>query len=210
MTITSSSSDKEANQITIDEDRLIAEHVRDNGAKQWIDLTKLIPGKSSKQCRERWYNHLDPERKTGDWCESEIRAILDGHRRYGSRWVEISKSVPGRNDNTIKNLWNSCMRAVIEKYLGETKQGTAASPSAIQLTHLTDKQISELTAEVMTKRMERQSRATPQAQSVLRRIAHVDTRDIASPKLSQPRKRKVLNADDVDPYVHTTFVQENK
>jgi Myb-like DNA-binding domain len=30
------------------------------GFASWSKLAKQMPGRSSKQCRERWSNHLDP------------------------------------------------------------------------------------------------------------------------------------------------------
>jgi hypothetical protein len=32
----------------------------------WFQI-QLVPLNIGKQCRERWYNHLDPDVKRGDW-----------------------------------------------------------------------------------------------------------------------------------------------
>jgi hypothetical protein len=42
-----------------EEDDLLKQLVAE-GRKNWGQVASRIPGRTSKQCRERWYNHLDP------------------------------------------------------------------------------------------------------------------------------------------------------
>ena len=37
------------------------------GNIKWSVIAAQLPGRIGKQCRERWFNHLDPDIKKGDW-----------------------------------------------------------------------------------------------------------------------------------------------
>lgn len=86
--------------------------------KNWGEVAAKIPGRTSKQCRERWHNHLDPNIVRGAYTPEEDRIILEAQARLGNRWSVIAAMLPGRTEDAVKIRWKShCRVWRARKYL---------------------------------------------------------------------------------------------
>jgi hypothetical protein len=104
------------------EDDTLRHWVLLNGPQRWSHCSKLIPGRSGKQCRERWFNNLDPNIVKGQWTDSEDRLIFDLYRKEGPKWSLIAQALPGRTENSIKNRFYSSLRKVRNDEIRNKKQ----------------------------------------------------------------------------------------
>ncbi|OUZ99973.1 SANT/Myb domain [Macleaya cordata] len=100
-----------------EEDEIIVELVNKHGAKKWSTIAQALPGRIGKQCRERWHNHLNPAINKEAWTQEEELALIHAHQIYGNKWAELTKFLPGRTDNMIKNHWNSSVKKKLDSYL---------------------------------------------------------------------------------------------
>ncbi|KAJ1494059.1 C-Myb R2r3, partial [Baffinella frigidus] len=92
-----------------DEDDVVTRLVGQYGPKRWSLIASNLPGRTGKQCRERWHNQLDPNIKKEGWSEEEDMTLLRAHLELGNHWL-TTVQLAGRTDNAIKNRWNSTMR----------------------------------------------------------------------------------------------------
>lgn len=88
---------------TENEDSLLRDIISRYGTGNWILISNYLPQRNGKQCRDRWHNHLDPTLRKGDWTDNEDRIIVVLQKACGNQWSNISKFLPGRSQNDVKN-----------------------------------------------------------------------------------------------------------
>lgn len=94
-----------------EEDEKLTQLINTNGEGNWSYIANCMgEGRSGKQCRERWHNHLSPAVNKGEWTEEEDRIIRDMRKVVGNQWSLMRQYLVGRSDNAIKNRFNAAER----------------------------------------------------------------------------------------------------
>ena len=114
-TITSAPNIKGKGSWTPEEDEILREK-RSIYGRKWAKIAAHLPGRQGKQCRERYVNHLNPDLKKGEWTDDEEAILIAMHQHHGNRWANISKQLPGRSDNDVKNHWYSTIKRKFESH----------------------------------------------------------------------------------------------
>ena len=97
---------------TIYEDKTLIDLIEQYGPQKWSFISKSFKGRTGKQYRERWYNHLSPNINTSERSLEEEMLLLLMYNKLGNKWSELRKYLKGRTDNNIKNHWNSKMKKI--------------------------------------------------------------------------------------------------
>ena len=124
---------------TYEEDRKLLKWIQSEGPCKWSLCSDTIPGRSGKQCRERWFNALNPEVKKGEWDVEEDYKIYFLYSQYGGKWSQIANFFRDRTENSIKNRFYSSLRKIYTEKIKADKdevQSTNGSRQGIGIGEL--------------------------------------------------------------------------
>jgi hypothetical protein len=85
------------------EDSLLTAAVRALGTSNWSDIAMAVPGRSGRQCRERWNNYANPKLNKEQWTSSEDTLLLEKFEELGSKWSVIAGFFHRRTKNGVRN-----------------------------------------------------------------------------------------------------------
>jgi hypothetical protein len=86
---------------TDEEDQIVHDLVQVHGVGKikWSQVAEKLPGRIGKQCRERWFNHLDKQINKTEWDHEENIKLYECQVQHGNKWSAIAKMMPGRTEN---------------------------------------------------------------------------------------------------------------
>jgi myb proto-oncogene protein len=106
-----------------DEDSKLKDAVQTHGGKNWGAITALVPGRTQRQCRNRWDHALNPSIARGTWTEDEDIKLKDAVQTHdGRNWDAIAALVPGRTNIQCRKR----SRDILDPSIGRATARTGA------------------------------------------------------------------------------------
>ena len=90
---------------TEQEDELLLKYYNEVSNNKWHFIASKLPGRTPRQCRDRYNNYLNPDLHNKDWTLKEEEELKEKVLQYGLRWSLITTFFPGRSSNNVKNRW---------------------------------------------------------------------------------------------------------
>jgi hypothetical protein len=91
---------------TVEEGAKLTEAVSKLGY-EWPAVAALVPGRTHRQCRQRWVESLDPAitRNRVKWTEEEDRKLTEAVTKLGNDWIQVALLVPSRTNLQCRKRW---------------------------------------------------------------------------------------------------------
>jgi hypothetical protein len=113
---------------TEDEDLKLKNSVQMHGGKDWNNIAAMVPGRTKRQCSNRWRYGLDPSialpagsTGTGTWAEDEDLKLKTAVQIHGGKdWAAIAVMVPGRTKIQCNKRWHNALDPSIALTAGRT------------------------------------------------------------------------------------------
>jgi hypothetical protein len=107
---------------TVEEDEKLKEAIALCGTRSWKKAAVKVPGRTGKQCRQRWLDKLAPEINRDGWTPEEDLILIRRHEEFGNAWSAIGAYLPRRACGAIKNRWNCLSRRDVPNHTREFEE----------------------------------------------------------------------------------------
>jgi hypothetical protein len=123
---------KKKEPFSSEEDARLRELVGGQGAQDWQLIAEQLPGRSARQCRERWKLYLAPEVSLEPWTIEEEDRLLKMYLAVGPKWTLIANTFPNRTPNNVKNKAKQSIRKMNRLYMRNADHTLAMAPTGQQ------------------------------------------------------------------------------
>lgn len=83
----------------------------------WNKIAERIPNRTGIQCQARWTEALDPYVRKGKWAAEEDALLRMGVESFGTCWIRIAETIPGRTQVRTGGVqtghWRACRGSVV-------------------------------------------------------------------------------------------------
>lgn len=117
-------------KFTHEEDEKIIALVKKHGLNGWKTLASCMPGRTARQCRERWKYYLDPATTSNDWTVEEDNLLLSKYRDMGTKWSLMSKYFVNKNGINLKNRFHKLQRKAHKNKGGASPKSRTSSDNS--------------------------------------------------------------------------------
>ena len=111
------------------EDEILKAAVMKYGLNQWARISSLLVRKSAKQCKERWYEWLDPKIKKTQWTAEEEKRLVELVEQLPCQWHTIAPMM----NRTVFQCVEQFQKILDRKEKGEKEGGERVNSSSIRL-----------------------------------------------------------------------------
>jgi len=102
-------------------DEYLTSLVQKSKNQNWAEISKAMCLRftdvkfTSKKCRARWKNCINPEISKLYLNDAEELLLIAYHFSYKNKWSKISKHLPNRHSNILRNSFYGAMRKLIQQ-----------------------------------------------------------------------------------------------
>jgi hypothetical protein len=106
---------------TEDEDLRLKHSVQIHGGKDWAAIAALVPGRTPRQCLNRWHNalvsNIDPKAgRVRRWGEDEDVKLKKAVQTHGGKnWDAVASLVEARTKIQCRNRWHDVLNPSIDR-----------------------------------------------------------------------------------------------
>jgi hypothetical protein len=87
------------------EDRALGFLVAQYGVRDWRLIARHLPGRTGRQCRDRWNHYLAAEALERSWTPDEDARLWQAAAEHGPRWDRVAEALAPRTPMQVHQRW---------------------------------------------------------------------------------------------------------